>query len=169
MSNDTDCFFSALTSAGLSPESFAPVADGKIHRFRDMNLDKPDKRNGWYVLHNLNGFIAGAFGHWKKGKTENFTSRQQHTFNQDERSAFKAKMEAVQTQIEAEQTRVHAECRERAEKLWTARQPAKKKPPIPPEKECGRFRHPGGWRTAFNSRARYDRHPARPAENRARR
>jgi len=111
-------FLLNMKNAGLNPEPFAPVVDGKIHRFRDAGYDKPGKKNGWYVLHDAGSCIAGAFGHWKIGLNEKFSSRQCQTFTNAEQAAYKAKMEAVRAQVTDEQNRMHAECRAKAAKLW---------------------------------------------------
>jgi phage/plasmid primase-like uncharacterized protein len=118
MTSDVQDFLLKMKYSGLNPEIFAPLVDGKIHRFRDAGYDKPGKKNGWYVLHNIGSCISGAFGHWKTGLNENFSSKQFQTLTPAEQAAYKAKMETIRTQVAKEESNMRGECRAKAAKLW---------------------------------------------------
>lgn len=65
-------FREALQSS-FGPLDWLPVPDGTIHRFR-VPGDKSGTLNGWYVLF-LEGIASGAFGSWKAGSSQTWSSR----------------------------------------------------------------------------------------------
>lgn len=58
-------FVHAIHQAGITIRS-PIIPDGQIHRFR---TGKKGRKNGWYVFYGL----AGAFGDWQQGITENWS------------------------------------------------------------------------------------------------
>jgi len=113
-------FVEAMQSAGISPPQDIQ-ADGLLHRCR-VEGDKPKSKNGWYVLHD--DPPAGAFGNWKSGLSEKWSSAERHTLTSEEKARYRANMEAQKKQREAEQARVHAECREKSKSIWEQAKPA---------------------------------------------
>jgi len=57
---------------------FIPEPDGSIHRFY-VPGDKSGTLAGWYVLF-LDGIASGAFGSWKTGGSQTWSSRQPANF-----------------------------------------------------------------------------------------
>lgn len=73
MTNAAILFSQALESV-YGPLDWLPVPDGEIHRFRVPD-DKPNTANGWYVL-NPGRIASGAFGSWKAGGSQTWSSRE---------------------------------------------------------------------------------------------
>lgn len=110
-----DQFSAAMRGAGLSLPSEL-VADGKLHRF-DVEGDKRHSKNGWYVLH-ADGLPAGEFGCWKRQIKETWCAKADNELSADERTAHRARMDAMRTTREAETTKARKAAREKAAKLW---------------------------------------------------
>lgn len=65
-------FLQKATQFGLQITD--PQIDGKIYRVKDNRGNSPD--TGWYVLHQIDGVIFGAYGSWLAGRgQETFCSR----------------------------------------------------------------------------------------------
>ena len=64
-------FLRAISTAGIKPPQNV-VIDGQIHRF--STNDKIGDNAGWYVLKNHGDFTFGAFGDWRTGIQEKWTS-----------------------------------------------------------------------------------------------
>jgi len=111
-----DRFTQAMREAGIETEATIQ-ADGQRHRFR-VTGDKAGSENGWYVLH-LDGVPAGAFGCWKRGVSDTWCAKSASGLTDSERQALHERMEASRRAQEAEQARVRAECKAKAERLWS--------------------------------------------------
>ncbi len=107
-------FAATMRSAGISPPGNI-CADGILHRFH-VEGDRKQTTNGWYVLHD--DPLAGAFGNWKSGISETWSSKEHRTFTPEEKTQYRANMEAQKRQREAETAKIHAECRKKSKAIW---------------------------------------------------
>lgn len=98
MTDMTILFRDALQSV-YGPLDWLPVPDGAIHRFRVPD-DKTGTLNGWYVLY-LDGIASGAFGSWKSGGTNTWSSREPHDNREAEQ--VRERIEQARQQRDAEQ------------------------------------------------------------------
>ncbi len=110
----------AMRDAGLDPGSI--ISDGKLRRF-DVPGDRPKSLNGWYVAYD-GDIQAGRFGSWKTGENISWCSKSKSEFTAEEKTAYKAKMEAARRQRESELALIHEECRAASKILWEASRPA---------------------------------------------
>lgn len=115
-------FIDALAAAGLAMHKDSAVADGRLHRYR-VDGDKAGSKNGWYVLH-LDDKPFGAFGSWKTGQSETWTTNSFQAMTGAERNALAARMAEARRARDAEQAAVQASARKRALALWEKAQPA---------------------------------------------
>lgn len=97
-----------------------PEADGSIHRFR-VPEDKPNTRNGWYVLH-LDGIASGAFGSWRDGSSHTWSSRK--PADRLESALIAQRIEQARHQREVEQRQRQAAAAVRAGRIWSDAEPA---------------------------------------------
>ena len=67
----TSNFQQAVIEAGITPPQTVEI-DGNIHRF--PTNEKPGDTAGWYVLSDEGIAITGAFGCWRSGVTETWSS-----------------------------------------------------------------------------------------------
>lgn len=113
-------FRDAMANAGLTPPDVIH-ADGQLHRFA-TNGKRRDAA-GWYCLHGDN-LPAGAFGDWRQGMTQTWCSKDSATMTQEEREAYRQRMQQIQAQREAEQAQRHESARDRANRMWSESSPA---------------------------------------------
>ncbi len=124
-----DDFAAAIAEAGLGNPDI--IGDGHIHRFRTAD-DKAGARSGWYLLH-LDRFAAGAFGSWKLGFTQTWSSKAEGV----EKIDFRAMIETARRQLDAEQQATWKASAYTAASIWTACQPAPAAHPYLLKKEIG--------------------------------
>ncbi|MGV8864749.1 MAG: toprim domain-containing protein [Pseudomonas sp.] len=113
MSNVTILFRDALQSV-YGPLDFLPEPDGNIHRFHVPD-DKPGTLNGWYVLY-LDGIASGAFGSWKSGGTNTWSSREPADHREAEQ--VRQRIEQARNQRESEQRQRQLETATLAQRWW---------------------------------------------------
>ena len=113
-------FRNAIANAGLTPPDVIHD-DGRFHRF-PTNGKRSDKA-GWYCLHGDN-LPAGAFGDWRQGMTHTWCSKDGSTMTQQEREAYRQRMQQIQAQREAEQAQRNESARDRANRMWSESSPA---------------------------------------------
>lgn len=97
-----------------------PIPDGNIHRFR-VPEDKPNTSNGWYVLY-LDGIASGAFGSWKAGSSNTWSSRK--PTDMKEIQLVEQRIEYAKQQREEAQARQHIKAADKAGRIWCGAQPA---------------------------------------------
>ena len=107
-------FRQAMANAGLTPPDVIH-ADGQLHRFA-ANGKLGDKA-GWYCLHG-DGLPAGAFGDWRQGVSHTWCAKADNAMTQQEREAYRQRMQQIQAQREAEQAQRNESARDRASRLW---------------------------------------------------
>jgi len=88
-------FHQALMQAGIKPPQKI-VIDGHIHRFQTEG--DPGNKNGWYVL--FDDPLAGAFGCWKAGISEKWSSK---ALTDDEWIKVKARIEEAKKRRQEEE------------------------------------------------------------------
>lgn len=76
-------FRQAIEAAGLTPPEFI-LADGQRHRFSSNGRRGDDA--GWYFLH-LDGVAAGAFGCWRLGISQKWSSKSEGAMTVAEHAA----------------------------------------------------------------------------------
>lgn len=119
MSCPTTMFHDALQSL-FGPLDWLPIPDGAIHRFH-VPGDKPGSRNGWYVLY-LDGIASGAFGSWKAGIPQTWSSRK--PVNRLEAHLIAKHIERAKQQRETDLSRRRLVAADRARLIWEAAQSA---------------------------------------------
>lgn len=115
MINLIDSFKQTMQSAGIEPPGEI-IADGALHRFTVAG-DRSRSENGWYVLH-ADAPPAGAFGCWKRGIAETWSSKAYRVMTPAEKTAYTAKMEAMKRHREEERERIQADCRVWCTDAW---------------------------------------------------
>jgi putative DNA primase/helicase len=113
MTDATILFRDALQSV-FGPLDFLPVPDGQIHRFRAPD-DKFGTLNCWYVLY-LDGIASGAFGSWKTGGTNKWSSRKPADHREAEK--VRQRIEQARQQREAQQRQRRLDTATLAQRWW---------------------------------------------------
>jgi hypothetical protein len=116
MINLIDSFKQTMQNAGIEPPGEI-IADGVLHRFT-VTGDRSRSDTGWYVLH-ADDPAAGAFGCWKRGIAETWSSKACQVMTPAEKTAYTAKMGAMKRQREEERERIQAECRVWCADAWS--------------------------------------------------
>jgi putative DNA primase/helicase len=116
MINLIDSFKQAMQHAGIEPPAEI-IADGELHRFIVAG-DRARSANGWYVFH-ADDPASGAFGCWKRGIAETWSSKAYQDMTSAEKTAYTAKMGAMKRQREEERERIQAECRVWCANAWS--------------------------------------------------
>lgn len=116
MSAYIEAFRQAASNTGLELPGEI-IADGKRHRFT-VTGDRARSNNGWYVLHSDDP-AAGAFGCWKRQINETWCGGKSYPgMSDEEKTAYRARMEAIKRDREAERERIQAECRAWCASTW---------------------------------------------------
>ncbi|MBI4558214.1 MAG: AAA family ATPase [Candidatus Hydrogenedentes bacterium] len=105
-------FQDAVEAAGLGRPEI--VGDGKLHRFKAPG---DHAANSWYCLHS-GGIAAGAFGCWKRGISETWSSNNGHEMSPEERRQLRDRMEQIKKQRQAEEEQRAAEAKREADQIW---------------------------------------------------
>ena len=109
-------FKDALSSAGLNTRDNI-IGDGTLRRFQ-VDGDKPNSKNGWYVLFN-DSCPSGAFGSWKTGESHKWSSKGYKNLNHNERNAHSRKMVEARKKQNLEQQQKREQARHRANTIWS--------------------------------------------------
>lgn len=113
MTDPAILFRDALQSV-YGPLDWLPVGDGEIYRFH-VPGDKHGALNGWYVLY-ADGIASGAFGSWKAGGTNTWSSREPADHREAEQ--VRQRIEQARRQREAEQQRRQLKAANLARRWW---------------------------------------------------
>jgi putative DNA primase/helicase len=119
MNNPIDQFRLAIAAAGLTPPTEI-IDDGAIHRFSTGG--NPTHKNGWYMLH-TDGLPAGAFGDWRVGFTQKWSSKADNLMTEGERLAQRERVKAMQRQREYDLAQRQQLAAAESLKRWTAATP----------------------------------------------
>lgn len=117
--------FRDAMQAVFGPLDWLPVPDGAIHRFH-VPGDRQGSHNGWYVLY-VDGMGAGAFGSWRQGGSQSWSSRL--PADHQEVMRFDRKFREIRRKQEAERIRLNEVAAQRAQRMWSQAQPASAKHP----------------------------------------
>lgn len=122
LTTPSDCrpAFCTAMQAVYGPLDWLPVADGTIHRFRVPD-DKPGSLNGWYILY-LDGIASGAFGSWKTGGSNTWSSREPADHREAEQ--VRQRIEQARRLRESERLQRQQKAAQRAAYLWRNARPA---------------------------------------------
>jgi putative DNA primase/helicase len=97
-------------------------ADGRLHRC-DVEGGSRGRGDAAYVLH-LDGYPAGGFENWRDGLGwQNWKADYERPLTQEERTAYRERMDAVRRDREIEKSRRWEDARERAATIWRASTP----------------------------------------------
>ncbi|WP_443701364.1 toprim domain-containing protein, partial [Pseudomonas sp.] len=113
MTDVTIMFREALQSV-YGPLDWLPDPDGTIHRFH-VPGDKSGTLNGWYTLF-ADGIASGAFGSWKTGGTNTWSSREPS--NNREAEQIRQRIDQARQQREAEQRQRQLETATLGQRWW---------------------------------------------------
>lgn len=108
----------AIRDAGIAidePEHI--VADGKLTRFH-VEGDRHRSRNGWCVLFDDAGGVAGSFGHWRTGTTGTWRMGRGR-LTDAERERLREATAKVMRRHEAERAKRAEAAAARAVRLWS--------------------------------------------------
>lgn len=112
--NRPDGFIACLRSAGLVAQSV--VTDGRLRRVRAEG-DSSGQRSGWYVLH-PGPPMAGAYGNWKTGVSEQWRSGEEAALSADEMTRLQEGIRRAQRRQQAERAKRQADARQLAVGRW---------------------------------------------------
>ncbi|OJU91034.1 MAG: hypothetical protein BGO13_00220 [Burkholderiales bacterium 66-5] len=105
-----------MSDRGVEPvEPFAPVADGRIHRFRVAG-DSAGTKNGWAVCF-ADPFTA-VFGSWKQGRTHTWQPWRPVAQSAADRARMRAMLRAAQQERQRDRALEHAQAAVRARARW---------------------------------------------------
>lgn len=105
-------FIEAIQGATGGAPSLAEITPGKLTRF--ATSDRRGDENGWCKL--FEDGEGGVFGCWRQGISESWQARQPTT--QEDKAAFRAKIEKAREEAKRLQEQERAECRKKSEELW---------------------------------------------------
>ncbi|MCS6811928.1 MAG: DUF3987 domain-containing protein [Tepidimonas sp.] len=118
--NPPEDFARAIAAAGLTPPPEL-IGDGKLHRFSSNGSRGDDA--GWYVLYS-DGIPAGAFGCWRQGIAQQWTAAAPDRMTEAERSAHRARMEAIRKERQRAEAERQREAAAEASRRWAEARPA---------------------------------------------
>lgn len=128
-------FKAAMDAAGLLTKD--PITpDGKLHRIH-IEGDRKGSKNGWYVLFDDGGLLAGAFGCWKRQISESWCAKNDRQMTAAERAEFKRRMETARQAREAEEAERRGAARDKALFIWKTSPPAPDDHPYLVKKRVG--------------------------------
>jgi putative DNA primase/helicase len=125
-------FHEALDRAGILTAHVEP--DGRLHRCG--TVDKPRSKNGWYVFY-ADEPAAGAFGDWRTGTSEKWTSRDGAGLSAADRAMLKKRLDEAQRARREEGERRQELARDRARKIFSRCKPAASQHPYLIKKSIG--------------------------------
>ena len=119
MINPIEQFREAIEAAGLTPPGVI-IPDGELRRFSSDGRRGDD--SGWYVLHG-DGVPAGAFGCWREGIKESWSSKPLDSLTQTEREAHRQRLVAMRQKRKADIAQRQEQSRESAAARWGVASP----------------------------------------------
>ena len=115
-------FLRAISTAGIKPPQNV-VIDGQIHRF--STNDKIGDNAGWYVLKNHGDFTFGAFGDWRTGIQEKWSSKDESQMSKVEKDQMWKEIRRIKKSNEEDCLEKQKKAAEEAEKIWESAEPAR--------------------------------------------
>ena len=115
-------FIKTIKEAGLEPPNKILV-DGRFHRFSSKG--RPSDKPGWYILHDLpNCAVAGAFGCWRTGVKQSWSSVKMSTLSKEKLRQVKKAIKDFVQKAERERKVLQEEASNESESLWEMAKPA---------------------------------------------
>lgn len=108
-------FENALKSVGLIVDNIDQT--GNLVRVKTAE-DKGRKRTGWYVFYHGNEFSAGAFGDWRSGEQNTWSSHSVDELDPEQRLRHQRQMEEIRATREREQAAQHEAAKKTATTKW---------------------------------------------------
>ncbi len=115
-------FRKVLSEQGFFPDKI--IVNGELQRF---DTKKPNDKSGWYVLHETNGHLFGAFGDWRNNESFNFSSLNTGRLSPEQYSIFVKEKNELNKKIEEEKNKNQAKTHDYALSLWAKAYPVKEK------------------------------------------
>lgn len=104
---------SALSDAGIP--CLQPVQlDGRLHRFK---TEGDHDANCWYVFHQGQGFVCGAFGCWKRQINQKWSDVEYALLTPEQKKAARMSMQEIADKAKVEQERAQQEARQSCAKI----------------------------------------------------
>ena len=108
-------FLRAISTAGIKPPQNV-VIDDQIHRF--STNDKIGDNAGWYVLKNHGDFTFGAFGDWRTGIQEKWSSKDESQMSEVEKDEMWKEIRRIKKSNEEDRLQKQKKVAEEAERIW---------------------------------------------------
>ena len=108
-------FLQAVSTAGVKPPQNV-VIDGQIHRF--STNDKIGDNAGWYVLKDYGDFTFGAFGDWRTGIQEKWSSKDESQMSKVEKDQMWKEIRRIKKSNEEDRLQKQKKVAEEAERIW---------------------------------------------------
>jgi len=119
-------FIAAISAAGYPPARASDIkADDKWHAYQIAG-DRPNKKVGYARLKIDSDFGVGNYGSHREGVTHTWTSKLNgKDYSEEERAAFKSRIEAERKAKEEERERSEKEAAKAAKMIWDGAEYAK--------------------------------------------
>jgi len=111
-------FIDVIRAAGLKPPS--DIVPGEIHRFPGAGKNTANTA-GWCIL--FDDGLGGSFGDLSTGLSENWFAKQEKTFNDIERAAFKRDVNRAQKLAAQKRLSKYDAAAAKAKKIWNLATP----------------------------------------------
>ena len=117
----TSNFQQAVIEAGITPPQRVKI-DGNIHRF--PTNEKPGDTAGWYVLNDQGIAITGAFGCWRSGVTETWSSIDEAALDKSQLRMVRDEMRRAQKLADQEKIELQEKASMKTAEAWSKAQDA---------------------------------------------
>ena len=117
MSDHIAKFLDAMAAAGCAPESHEIIADDKWRSFQ-LAGDPKYKKAGYYRLRCDGDWAVGNFGNRREGVTHNWHSKSDRKWSDEEKQAWKDRIEADKIQRQKELEQQYAALAAEAKTRW---------------------------------------------------
>ena len=114
-------FIDAMAAYQLQPPEI--ISNGKFNRFATSE-DKGQSKTGWYVFYDDGSIAAGAYGDWRTGLSEKWSSKRKEQVSPSEWQKHIELMQQAKAQAEAERIRAQDKAASLCADLWDNASPA---------------------------------------------
>ena len=112
----TSNFQQAVIEAGITPPQRVKI-DGNIHRF--PTNEKPGDTAGWYVLSDVGIAITGAFGCWRSGVREIWSSIDEAALDKSQLRMVRDEMRRAQKLADREKIELQEKASMKTAEAWS--------------------------------------------------
>ena len=106
-------FEQTINEAGFGVHNL--ILDGSVHRIKPPGRKHAD---AWYVGHQDDDFISGAFGDWKTGEKYNYCNTSKSKFTHEQRKEYAKKMARIADQNKQAVIKRNTIAKKEVNKLW---------------------------------------------------